>query len=142
MEIFDEAVEKILENGDFIIVCPEQSMWLDYKQPKPFKFGAFKWATQNNVPIIPTYITRENTEIQDYNINIGTPIYPDKKLTPKENIKKMRDTDYTFCKETYEKFYGKPVLYRTIMHEELPQYVTSIPEFEKTIDKQENELEL
>ena len=57
MEIFEEALEEILKKGEFIIVCPEQSMWLNYKRPKPLKYGAFKWATLNNVPVIPTFIT-------------------------------------------------------------------------------------
>ena len=133
MEIFEEAVEEILQRGDFIMVCPEQSMWLNYKQPKPFKYGAFKWATLNNVPVIPTFITMRNkdsiagdeTVKQAYNINIGNPIYPDNTLLPKENISRMRDLDYAFCKETYESYYGEPVKYRTINHENIPSYVSS-----------------
>lgn len=137
MEIFEEAVETILERGDFIIVCPEQSMWLNYKQPKPFKYGAFKWATINNVPVIPTFITmRDNTDItsdgmpiQAYTINVGAPIYPNNSLVPRENIRRMRDLDYTYCKNIYEKHYGVPVKYKTIKHKNLPSYVTTTPGF-------------
>lgn len=141
MEIFDEALEMILENGDLIIVCPEQSMWLDYKQPKPFKYGAFKWATLNNVPVIPTFITREETESQDYNINIGKPIIPDKNVTPKENINTMRNLAYDFCKKTYEDYYRKPVTYRTIKHENIPQYVITTSNFVKNIKNKDEEIQ-
>lgn len=133
MEMFEEAIEEILRKGDLIIVCPEQSMWLNYKQPKPFKYGAFKWATLNNVPVIPTFITmRDKDSIagdeeveQAYNINIGAPIYPSNNLLPRENIKRMRNLDYAFCKETYERYYGVPVNYKTINHENIPTYVSS-----------------
>lgn len=146
MEIFEESVATILEKKDFIIVCPEQSMWLNYKQPKPFKYGAFKWATLNNVPIIPTFITMrdkdsiegDETVAQAYNISIGQPIYPDNTLLPKENIRRMRDLNYSFCKETYERYYGLPVKYRTINHENIPNYVSSIPNFSELISEDRN----
>ena len=116
-------------------------MWLDYKQPKPFKYGAFKWATLNNVPVIPTFITREETESQDYNINIGKPIIPDKNVTPKENINTMRNLAYDFCKKTYEDYYRKPVTYRTIKHENIPQYVITTSNFVKNIKNKDEEIQ-
>ncbi len=92
MELFEKALETILSRGDLVIICSEQSMWLNYKQPKPLRYGAFKWATSNNVPVIPTFITLrdkdsiegDETVTQAYTINIGQPIYPDNTLTPKE----------------------------------------------------------
>lgn len=146
MELFEDAVETILERGDFIIVCPEQSMWLNYKQPKPFKYGAFKWATLNNVPVIPTFITMkanenvgvEKNSAQAYTINIGGLIYPDNTLVPRDNIQRMRDLDYNFCKETYERNYGTPVTYKTIEHENIPKYVASTLGFSNIMKKDEN----
>ncbi len=133
MKMFEAAVKEILEKGEFIIVCPEQSMWLNYKKPKPLKYGAFKWATLNNVPIIPTFITMRDKDsvdgdenvLQAYTINIGKPIYPNNELLPKDNIHRMRDLNYVFCRETYERYYGVPVKYRTIEHENMPSYVST-----------------
>lgn len=133
MEMFEAALKEILEKGEFVIVCPEQSMWLNYKKPKPLKYGAFKWATLNNVPIIPTFITMRDKNSKDgdenvqqaYTINIGKPIYPNSELLLKENIRTMRDLNYEFCKETYERYYGIPVKYRTIEHENIPSYVST-----------------
>lgn len=134
MEMFDEAVHTILDRKDLILVCPEQSMWMGYKKPKPMKYGAFKWATENDVPVIPTFITQrtveDNEQAQAYTIHIGTPIYPDHSLAPRENIRRMRDLDYEFCKETYERVYGIPLEYETTVHENIPKYVLSTPEFE------------
>ena len=53
---FMKAVDEILRRGDFILIYPEQSLWWNYKKPKPLKPGAFKLATKNNVPIVPIFI--------------------------------------------------------------------------------------
>lgn len=129
-----KAVDEILKRGDFILIYPEQSMWWDYKQPKPMKNGAFNFAVKSKVPIIPSFITfndsnvigEDGNPVQEYTVHIGKPIYPDEALTPKENIKMMRDMNYNFCVETYEKVYGKPVKYATIKHDNLPDYVEEI----------------
>ena len=90
---FIKAVDTILQGGDYILIYPEQSMWWNYKKPKPLKDGAFKLAARNNAPVVPIFITMEDSNIigedgfniQEYTINIGEPIYPDKNLNEKEN---------------------------------------------------------
>ena len=133
MKMFDKALSTILARGDLVLVCPEQSMWMGYKKPKPMKYGAFKWATENDVPIIPTFITQrkveDNEQAQAYTIHIGEAIYPDKSLPVRENIRQMRNKNFLFCKEVYERIYGIPLKYDTVIHEDLPKYVLSTPEF-------------
>ena len=34
---FMKAVDTILQRGDYILIYPEQSMWWNYKKPKPLK---------------------------------------------------------------------------------------------------------
>ena len=76
-----------------ILIYPEQSLWWNYKKPKPLKPGAFRIAARNNVPIVPIFITMEDSNImgddgfiiQQYTINIENPIYPDKDFNEKEN---------------------------------------------------------
>lgn len=129
-----KAVDTILKRGDFILIYPEQSMWWNYKQPKPFKNGAFNFAVKSNVPVIPSFITFEDSDIigedgepvQNYTVHIGKPIYPDENLTAKENINKLRDLNYDFWKETYEKVYGKKVSYITKDHDEMQDYVRDV----------------
>lgn len=75
---FVKAVDIILKRGDFILIYPEQSMWWNYRKPKPLKNGAFNFAARNNVPVIPIFITMEDSEIigedgfpvQEYTVNI------------------------------------------------------------------------
>ena len=45
-----------------ILIYPEQSMWYNYRKPKPLKVGAFSFAVKNNVPVLPIFITCEDTE--------------------------------------------------------------------------------
>ena len=129
-----KAVDVILKRGDFILIYPEQSMWWNYKQPKPMKNGAFNFAVKSNVPVIPSFITfndsnvigEDGEPVQEYTVHVGKPIYPDENLSAKENMKMLRDMNYKFCVETYERVYGKPVEYKTIKHENLPEYVEEV----------------
>ena len=119
---FMKAVDTILQRGDFILIYPEQSMWWNYRKPKPLKIGAYKLAAKNNVPVIPIFITMEDSEIigddgepvQEYTVNIAKPIYPDENLSIKENTEKMREENAKVWKEIYEDFYKMPLEYTTI----------------------------
>lgn len=118
---FKKAVDTILQRGDFILIFPEQSMWWNYRKPKPLKNGAFKLATKNNVPVIPIFITMEDSNImgedgfpiQEYTINIGEPIYSNEKLSDRENTEIMKEENFKIWKEVYEEFYKIPLEYTT-----------------------------
>ena len=116
---FVKAVKVILERGDYILVYPEQSMWLNYKKPKKLRSGAFKLAVENNVPVIPIFICFEDSDVKDedgnivqaYTIKIEKPIYPDPKLSEKENVEILKEKNYEIWKEIYEDFYKTPLMY-------------------------------
>ena len=118
---FMKAVDTILKNGDFILMYPEQSLWWNYRKPKPLKNGAYKLAARNNVPIIPIFITMEDSNIigkdgfpvQEYTINISTPIYPDDNLSEGLNAKGMKEKNFEVWKNIYEDFYKMPLEYTT-----------------------------
>lgn len=143
MEMFEKSLSTILQRGDLALVCSEQSMWMGYKKPKPMKYGAFKWAVENDVPVIPTFITQRKIEGNEqaiaFTIHIGTPIYPDHSLSQREDIQRMRNLDFEFCRKTYEKVYGIPLEYETIIHEDIPKYVLSTPDFENIIQENKND---
>ena len=92
-------------------------MWWNYRKPKPLKDGAFKIAARNNVPVIPVFITMQDSEIigddgfpvQEYIVNIEEPIYPDEKLSEKENANIMKDKNFEVWKKVYEEFYNMPL---------------------------------
>lgn len=122
---FMKAVDILLQKGEFILIYPEQSLWWNYRKPKPLKHGAFKLATRNNVPVIPIFITMRDSNIigedgfyvQEYIVNISEPIYPDKNLDSKENMEKMLEKNYEVWKKIYEDFYGVPLEYTTVKEE-------------------------
>lgn len=118
---FMKAVDTLLQKGDFILIYPEQSLWWNYRKPKPLKHGAFKIAVRNNVPVIPIFITMQDSEIiddngfpvQEYIVNIAEPIYPDENLTQRENIEDILNKNFEVWKSIYEDFYKIPLEYTT-----------------------------
>lgn len=118
---FMKAVDTLLKKGDFILIYPEQSMWWNYRKPKPLKHGAFKIAVRNNVPVIPIFITMSDSDvigddgfpIQEYTVNIAEPIYPDNNLSQRERTEKILNKNFEVWKKIYEDFYGIPLEYTT-----------------------------
>lgn len=118
---FLKAVDTILQRGDFILIYPEQSLWWNYRKPKPLKNGAFKFAVKNNVPVLPIFITMEDSDVygpdgfpvQEYTVFIERPIYPKKGMSEREQVSAMRQENYEVWSRVYEEFYKKPVEYTT-----------------------------
>ena len=121
MKKFMDATDKLLQDGNFVLVYPEQSMWWNYRKPKPLKTGAYIFAAKNNVPVLPCFITMKDSHImgddgffvQEYTIHIREPIYPDNSLSRNEKVKKMMDENFRVWKEIYESEYHIPLTYTT-----------------------------
>ena len=94
-------------------------MWWNYKKPRPFKSGAFRFAATNLVPVIPFFITMEDSDVldadgfyvQEYTIHIMPAIYPDKNKTRNENMEELRSKNFEVWKEVYEKTYNTKLEY-------------------------------
>ncbi len=114
-----KAISKILQKGHFVLVYPEQSMWWNYRKPKPLKKGAFNFAVNNNVPVVPMFITMEDTEVMDgdgfpvqaYTVHIDKPIYPSAGKTKAMNIDMLMSKNAACWKDIYEEFYGEKLVY-------------------------------
>lgn len=119
MKKFLRAVDKLLNNGEKILIYPEQAMWWNYKKPRPLKSGAFRFAVKNSVPVIPVFITMEDAEkkekngsfVQAYTLNFLSPIYPRKDLSLSENIEYIKEKNYREWVNVYQNFYGVPLKY-------------------------------
>lgn len=119
MKKFMGAVRILLERGETILIYPEQGMWWNYRKPKPMQEGAFTLAAKNNVPVVPIFITMEDSDVldgdgfpvQEYTLHILPAIYPDNSLPRPETTKKMMKENYEAWVKTYEEFYGKPLVY-------------------------------
>jgi hypothetical protein len=122
MKKFMLAVDELLKEGHYILVYPEQSMWWNYRKPKPLKNGAYSFAFRNKVPVLPCFITMKDSDImgedgfyvQEYTIHIGEPIYPNTSLSYREGTKDMLDRNFALWKEIYEREYNMPLVYDTV----------------------------
>lgn len=105
---FNPAIKKFLSKKHFILIYPEQEMWLNYKKPRPPRSGAYHYAAKHNIPIIPTFIEmHKNNNNINYVLNIFPPIYPDKNRSLKENKTEMLKKDFELKVFSYEKAYNK-----------------------------------
>lgn len=123
MRKFMAGVNELLETGHFVLVYPEQSMWWNYRKPKPLKPGAFSFASKNGVPVLPIFISMRDSGVlgpdgyyvQEYKMHIGKPIYPDSEKGSRENIDIMMKENERVWREIYEREYQMPLEYTTEM---------------------------
>ena len=119
MKKFMKSMDLVLQNGNFMLIYPEQSMWWNYRKPKPLKKGAFSFAARNNVPVLPCFITMQDSDIlgddgfyvQEYTIHVSKPIYPDSAKSYSENVEEMRAKNYNVWKQIYEDTYHESLVY-------------------------------
>lgn len=116
---FREQMQETLDAGRFILIYPEQEMWFNYRKPRPGKRGAFLFASQLGVPVVPLF-----TELQDLPetvapgfhdvkmvLHILDPLYPDPSKTDRENSLSLCQADYQAKVRCYEQVYGRPLTY-------------------------------
>ena len=119
MKNFMTAMKVLLERGEKVLVYAEQGMWWNYRKPRPLTAGAFKFAAESKVPVLPIFITMNDSDkigadgfpIQEYTLHFLQAIYPDESKSIKENMEIMKDKNYAAWKEVYEKTYGIPLTY-------------------------------
>ena len=122
MKKFLTAADEALTAGNCVLIFPEQSLWWNYRKPKPMKPGAFNIAVKSQVPVIPCFIALKDSDltgpdgfpVQEYTPHLGAPIYPDSNLSRPAARQRLRKQAEAFCKETYEKVYGIPLTYTTV----------------------------
>ena len=94
-------------------------MWWNYRKPKPLKKGAYTFAVQNHVPVLPCFITMQDSDIvdedgfyvQEYTVHVSEPIYPNPRWNKSENIEYMKNKNYDLWKKIYEETYKEPLTY-------------------------------
>lgn len=115
------GVSVLLERGEKILIYPEQGMWWNYRKPRPCKEGAYRFAAHNQAPVLPLFITTEDTEeigadgfpVLAYTVHILPALFPDPGKSTRENCEMLARENYRAWKKTYEDFYGIPLTYTT-----------------------------
>lgn len=121
MKKFLRGVERVLSEGNCLLIYPEQSMWWNYRKPKPLKSGAFDIAVKNGVPVVPCFITMADTQkldadgypVQEYTPHVGAPIYVPEGMGKRQAREYLRTQVEKFNHDTYTRVYGKPATYGT-----------------------------
>ena len=119
MKKFMRAVRTLLGRGETILIYPEQGMWWNYRKPRPMQAGAFSLAVANRVPVVPVFITMEDSDVPDgdgffvqaFTLHILPAIYPDDSLSRGVATEAMRRQNYEAWVKTYEEWYGIPLVY-------------------------------
>ena len=119
MKNFMVAVKTLLARGEKILIYAEQGMWWNYRKPRPLTPGAFKFAVEANAPVLPVFITMEDSDridgdgfpIQEYTIHFMPALYADPSKSNKENIEDLKNKNYEIWKKVYEDFYKIPLTY-------------------------------
>ncbi len=119
LQEFLRAASYHLTNGNYVLIYPEQSMWWNYRKPKPLKSGAYTMAVHAHVPVVPIFICMEDSDvigpdgfpIQMYTIFVLKPIFEDPELSSRENKEMMAKKNYEAWKAIYETFYNEKLEY-------------------------------
>lgn len=119
MKKFLKCTNELIQEGNFVLVYPEEAMWWNYRKPRPLKNGAFRFAVKNNVPVIPCFVTMQDSDkigpdgfpIQIHTMHIGKPMYPNADLTLSQNIETMKNKNFEIWKNLYETTYNKKLKY-------------------------------
>lgn len=99
---FKNAIDTVLDEGKWLHVFPEGSMWFYYPDIRPLKPAVFKFAVEHNKPVVPFVFTyRKRTGLWKLfgknplvNLHVGEPILPDLTLDKKEAIDKLHKEAY------------------------------------------------
>lgn len=120
---FNEELKYVASRGAAIHFYAEQTMWIRYEKPRPYKEGAFYYADMLDVPVVPMFYCFKEPKglrrlfgLPRADVRIGDPIYSDKSLPKNERKADMARRAYAAAVAMYEDFNGKPLEY-------LPEYV-------------------
>lgn len=116
---FMRAVAELLRRGETILIYPEQGMWRNYRKPRPMQDGAFSLAVRNRVPVVPIFITMEDSDVldgdgffvQEYTLHILPAIYPDGTLSHTAAKRDMKNKNYAAWVDVYERIYRRKLVY-------------------------------
>ena len=116
---FRTLMRRNLDRNRFILIYPEQEMWFNYRKPRPGKRGAFLFAAEYGVPVVPTFVEMVDLPevvapgFHDVKLilHVLPPIFPDPERSARENSFIMCQADYDAKVRCYEQCYGRPLTY-------------------------------
>lgn len=99
---FNRAMNAVLEDGRWLHVFPEGSMWFFYPDIRPLKKAVFSYAVKHNKPIVPITMSFRprrglmkligKTPLVD--LHVGEPLFPDQSLSRVEAERELHRKAY------------------------------------------------
>ena len=115
---FNDELKYVASRGAAIHFYAEQTMWIRYEKPRPYKEGAFYYADMLDIPVVPMfYCFREPKGLRKLlglpraDIRIGDPIYVDRTLSKNERKADMARRAYDAAVAMYEEYNKSPLEY-------------------------------
>lgn len=110
MSAFSEAVGRALQQGQVVQIYPEGVLRFYYPGIRKFKNGAFVYAYDNNVPLVPSVITYDNPvgvlrfvkRKPCLHLTVLPPVYPDVTRGKREEVERLKRLCYQQMKEFYD----------------------------------------
>ncbi len=114
---FDNCITELMKKKKAVIICPEASLWPYYRDIRPFKKGAFRFAVKNNVPVLPVVISfrrklkkhsaKKGKEKYRYyfTVIVGKPTYQNPELEARKQVIDLTERVHEFYKNTMDSFY-------------------------------------
>lgn len=110
MPAFSQAVGKALKQGQVVQIYPEGVLRFYYPGIRKFKNGAFVYAYDNNVPLIPSVITYDNPagllrfikRKPCLHMTVLPPVYPDITRNKREEVERLKRLCYQQMKDFYD----------------------------------------
>ena len=117
---FLPELKRVLGRGAVVLIYPEEEMWFNYRKPRPSKRGAFYFAAEMKVPVIPCFVEIQDLGVEDNDefnktatiVHILEPIEAEPELSVKRNSIAMAEKDYEMKKAKYEEVYGEKLDYK------------------------------
>lgn len=102
-ERFFGTISYLLDNDETVHFYPEGSLWPYYKELRKFKNGAFKIASEKNVPIVPMvykfvepYGIRKMIKKRPFiELHVLEAVYPNNELSKRERVEDLKQRVYS-----------------------------------------------
>ncbi len=121
MKKFRAAVNQRIQEGNCIVVYPEQHVWPYCTQIRPYSATSFDYAVKNKVPafcMTTTYHPRRFSEKPKAILYLDGPFYADANLSQKAQKEQLRDTIYACMQERARLSTYSYITYRPIQEAE------------------------
>ena len=109
MGMFIKAIDERLQKRNLVAFMPETALWVYYRDLRPFKPSAFRFAAKNSVPVLPVTLSfrmkqktnKKGETVRKYKFTYDflPPVYPDKSLSVPDNTDYMLKASHALMEE-------------------------------------------